>query len=320
MLVIRKIQYLCFQNIIIMINGGKDILLRFFAICFMLLYSFELLSAQTKRAFVVGISEYPQSSENAWATIHGANDADLIASVLKKQGFRITKLCDKAATANKIRREMASLVASCRKGDVVYLHFSCHGQPFEDLNGDEEDGWDESIIPYDALMTYTKGKYEGANHITDDELHSFFLQLRKAVGINGFVSVVIDACHAGGSSRGDDELEEDEDEFFVRGTKKGFSPRGREFRPRINSRGNFQIPQETGMANIAIIEACRSYQSNYEIKQSAHYYGPLSYYVCQVLTRKNISANLDWILEVKRLMDSDRRLTRQNMVYETSLK
>ena len=117
-----------------------------------------------------------------------------------------------------------------------------------------------------------------------------------------------------------DELEEDEDEFFVRGTKKGFSPRGREFRPRINSRGNFQIPQETGMANIVIIEACRSYQSNYEIKQSGYYYGPLSYYVCQVLKRKNISANMDWVLEVKKMMDSDRRLTRQNMVYETSLK
>ena len=291
-----------------------------YVVCLILLFVFASTRAQTKRAFVVGISEYLQSGENAWAAIHGANDAELITPVLKNQGFKVTKICNKSATANKIRREMASLIASCKKGDIVYLHFSCHGQPFEDLNGDEEDGWDESIIPYDALMIYTKGKYEGANHITDDELHSFFLQLRKAVGVRGFVSVVIDACHSGGASRGNDELEEDEDEFFVRGTKKGFSPRGREFRPRINSRGNFQIPQETGMANIVIIEACRSYQSNYEIKQSGYYYGPLSYYVSQVLTRKNLFANLDWVMEIKKMMESDRRLTRQNMVYETSLK
>jgi hypothetical protein len=31
-------------------------------------------------------------------------------------------------------------------GDIIYLHFSCHGQPFEDMNGDEADGWDESYL------------------------------------------------------------------------------------------------------------------------------------------------------------------------------
>lgn len=290
------------------------------AICLITVCFFQSMSAQTKRALVIGISNYPQSGENSWGAIHGANDAELVATGLKKQGFRTVKICHKTATANKIRRELQSLVTSSRKGDIIYIHFSCHGQPYEDMNGDEEDGWDESIIPYDALMVYNKGKYEGENHITDDELHSYFQKIRRAVGTNGFVSVVIDACHAGGASRGEDELEEDEDEFFIRGTKKGFSPRGKEFRPRINSRGNFQIPQETGLANIVIMEACRSYQSNYEIKQSGYYYGPLSYYVCQVLKRKNISANMDWVLEIKKMMDSDRRLTRQNMVYETSLK
>lgn len=281
-------------------------------------FLFDPLSAQTKRALFVGISEYPQSGDNAWAHIHGANDVDLISPVLTAQGFKTVKICNKTATAKKIRKELQTLVASCRKGDIVFLHFSCHGQPFEDMNSDEEDGWDESIVPYDALMVYSKGKYEGANHITDDELHSFFQQLRKAVGANGFVCVVIDACHAGNTYMGEEE--EDEDEVFVRGTKKGFSPHGKEFRPRINAKGRFQISQEQGMANIVIMEACRSYQSNYEIKQSGNYYGPLSYYVSQVLAKKAISANMDWVLEVKRMMDSDKRLTRQNMVYETTLK
>ena len=297
-----------------------NFLFRLYALFLFLAGSFVFSHAQEKRALLIGISDYPQSGDNSWSNIHGARDVELIAPILKQQGFKVKTICDNKATANRIRKEMKILAASCRKGDKVYLHFSCHGQPFEDMNGDEEDGWDESIIPYDASMVYSKGKYEGANHITDDELHSFFLQLRKAVGVKGFVSVVIDACHAGGASRGDDGLEEDEDEVFVRGTNRGFSPRGREFRPRINSRGNFPIPQETGMANIVIMEACRSYQSNYEIKQSGKYYGPLSYYVSQVLARKNMSANMDWVLEVKRMMDSDRRLSRQNLVYETSLK
>ena len=289
-------------------------------VLFSVSFLFEPLSAQTKRALFVGISEYPQSGDNVWAQIHGANDVDLISPVLTAQGFKTVKICNKTATAKRIRKELQTLVASCRKGDIVFLHFSCHGQPFEDMNGDEEEGWDESIIPYDAQKIYKKRYYEGGNHITDDELGTYFRQIRKAIGPSGFISVVIDACHSGGSSRGDEEINEEEDVTFIRGTKQGFSPNGKEYRPKINAKGHFQLSQEPGLANIVILEACRSYQSNYEIKQSGNYYGPLSYYVSQVLAKKAIAANLDWVLEVKKMMDSDKRLTRQNMVYETTLK
>ena len=281
-------------------------------------FLFVPLSAQTRRALVVGISDYPQSGDNSWAKIHGANDAELIAPVLITQGFKVVKICNKAATASKIRKELQSLVNSCKKGDIIFLQFSCHGQPFEDMNGDENDGWDESIIPYDALMVYSKGKYEGSNHITDDELHSYFQKLRRSVGTTGFVCAVIDACHAGNTYMGEDD--EDDEEVFCRGVKKGFTPNGKVYRPRIDASGHFKIQQENGLANIVILEACRAYQSNYEIKQSGNYYGPLSYYISQVLNKKAITAKLDWVLEVKNMMDLDHRLARQNIVYETSLK
>ena len=282
-----------------------------------LLLVFGFTSAQTKRALVIGISEYLQNSDNSWGTIHGTNDADLIVPILKEQEFKTSKICNKNATARRIRQEIANLIESCGRGDIVYLHFSGHGQPFEDLNGDEDDGWDESIIPYDAPMVYEKGKYEGANHITDDELHTFFQKLRSKIGPSGLVCVVIDACHAGNTYMGD---EEDEEESFCRGTKKGFSPQGKSFHPRINVKGNFSISKSESQSNIIILEACRSYQSNYEIKESGKYYGPLSYYVSQVLGTQKLSTSTDWILDVKKKMDEDGRLTRQNMVYETTLK
>ena len=170
----------------------------------------QSMTAQTKRALVVGISVYTRTDNNMWGTIHGANDADLILPVLKKQGFKSTKICNNTATAKRIRKELCDLITSCKSGDVVYIHFSCHGQPFEDLNGDEEDGWDESLVPYDALMAYNKNEYEGQNHITDDELHTYLQKIRKAVGTRGYVCVVIDACHAGGSSRGEEEIEDED--------------------------------------------------------------------------------------------------------------
>jgi len=166
-------------------------------------------------------------------------------------------------------------------------------------------------------MVYEKGKYEGANHITDDELHLCFQKLRSKVGSSGLVCVVIDACHAGNTYMGD---EEDEEESFYRGTKKGFSPHGNSFHPRINVKSNFPISKSTGQSDIIILEACRSYQSNYEIKESGKYYGPLTYYICQVLATQKLSASTSWILDVKKKMDADGRLTRQNMVYESSIK
>lgn len=275
--------------------------------------------AQTKRALLVGISNYSTNSATQWTDIHGANDVELIATTLKSQKFKTTKVTNQQATAKRIRKEFNSLVKSCRPGDVVYIHFSGHGQPFEDKNKDEEDGWDEAIIPYDAQKVYIKGEYEGANHILDDELYGYFNQIRKNIGPKGFLCVVIDACHAGNTYKGDEE----DDETFCRGTKQAFSPSGKPFRPRINADSNFRkygIKQTAGFANILILEACRSYQSNNEIKQDGQYYGPLSYYVNKTLQLQTLTPSLNWVNKIRRLMDSDSRLSRQQMIFETTLK
>ena len=103
----------------------------------------------------------------------------------------------------------------------MYVHFSGHGQPYEDLDGDEPDGWDEAIVPYDARKVYITGEYEGVNHITDDELNGYINAIRSIIGTNGFLYVVLDACHAGSSFR------EEEEDVITRGTNKGFSASGK---------------------------------------------------------------------------------------------
>lgn len=247
--------------------------------------------------------------------IHGTNDVGIISNTLKSIGYSVTVLCDKKATSDNIRKELSLLASKSKSGDTIYIHFSCHGQPFEDADGDEEDGWDESIVAYDAHTNYSRGVYEGEHHITDDVLNTFLSGIRKAVGPTGLVCVVIDACHAGGSSRGDEE----DEESFCRGTKSGFSPNGKTYRPRINAQGFFGIKSEKGMAHIMILEACRAYQSNYEIKQDGKYFGPLSYYVNKALSKGYSISNTRWIDQVRKMMEEDSRLTRQNMVYESSI-
>lgn len=118
--------------------------------------SWPLASIAKKRALLIGISHYPQTTRNnpcTWTNIHGSNDVRLLRGTLQKQGFRITTLTHAQATASHIRRALKRLCQQAAKGDMVVIHFSGHGQPFEDLSGDEADGWDEAIVPATAVHT-----------------------------------------------------------------------------------------------------------------------------------------------------------------------
>ena len=275
------------------------------------------IHGQTKAALLVGISEYSknniEANDSVWSNIHGTNDVELLVPTLTRQDFSITTLRNKEATAIKIRKTFKKFTSFCHEGDLVYIHFSCHGQPVEDLNGDEPEGWDEALVPIDAQKTYQKGVYEGKNHIIDDELNEYLREIRTKVGKNGFVYVVVDACHAGSSYRGDEE------EVITRGTNRGFSPMNKPFVPKIDRRGKMEIERSETMSDICILEACRSYQVNSEIQEDGVYYGSLSYYVNQVLQKVELGKDIIWTNKVSRLMNEDIRLVRQNIVIETSL-
>lgn len=273
--------------------------------------------AGSRRALLIGLSDYPKYKRHdlCWQPIHGANDVALISRALSAQGFCITKLTDRRATAAQIRKAFSRLASQTKEGDMVYIHFSGHGQPVEDSDGDEADGWDEAIVPYDAGQRFVAGVYEGGCHITDDELNDCVSAIRRRAGRKGFVYVVIDACHAGGASRGDDE---EADSLYARGSSAGFSRSGKPFVPRIDSRPVIRIPGGADMADACYIEACRSYQTNMEIKVGTQYYGPLTYYINKTIWKHKLNRSTAWVEEVRRLMAADVRLQRQNMVVEQS--
>ena len=223
-------------------------------ICIILLIAASYnLSHATKRALVIGIGNYPEAS--GWAKINGDKDLPIVRDMLLANGFQskdIVELKNESATADAIRKALDALVGKAAKGDVIYIHFSGHGQQITDLHGDEEDGFDEAWIPIDAQFSYAKGKYEGENHIIDDQLNQWLSQLRSKVGATGKITVVADACHSGGGSRGD----EDETEYVVRGTSDAFVIPG-------NTK---PFSGEVGTIDWIFISACKSYQCNYEYK------------------------------------------------------
>ena len=135
----------------------KNYLYMKFKLCLILvaMLVFSVVYAQRKRAFMVGISHYDTALTGyQWNNINGVEDINLLSPILKKQGFSTITLLDQQATFSNVILRLSQFINKTRKGDIVYLHFSTHGQPIEDINGDEEDGWDESIVPIDAYKTY----------------------------------------------------------------------------------------------------------------------------------------------------------------------
>lgn len=276
----------------------------------------QTMNAETKRALLVGISDYDNAMEdpNKWANISGANDVLLLSPLFSEQGYTVTSLVDSMATHANITKALKQLAKDSKKGDMVYIHFSMHGQPFEDLNGDEEDGWDEALIPVDAEMLYAEGVYEGKNHLLDDELEVYFNDIRSKLGSEGQLYVILDACHSGTGVRGDDE--------HIRGTREGFTRSGKDYTPDRTKENNdyFTISTAKGQSPITVLEACRSYQVNKEVRdvETNTWYGSLSYYIAKSMKDNQTVGSDEWIEAIKTGMANNRRLRKQNVVIEKS--
>lgn len=274
--------------------------------------------AQQKWAVVVGISDYAE--ESGWSKLSGTNDIELIVPVLHRVGIseqNITTLSDAQATKQNIRNALLSLTERASEGDMIYFHFSGHGQQITDINGDEKlldalDFWDESIVPYDARID-NAGGYDGENHIVDDELNNILSQLKDCIGERGSILVVLDACHSGGGTRGEAD-EEVEEELFVRGTANRFDilhPENKEQFEPVDVRW-------------VCISACREHEQNFEYKmQDGTRYGRLSYALSSVLaTKMNISELEQRIRQLYNMMPLPGKRYRQtpNVDYNLRLK
>ena len=232
-----------------------------------------LASAATKRALVVVIGDYP--AQSGWNSLAGHNDKAIVLEMLEQNGFRpadIVCLEDASATYDGILAALQNLQKAARPGDQIYIHFSCHGQQITDLDGDEalrvpQDYLDEALVPYDAAIAYDWHGYKGEHHLTDDILSQHLSALQKAVGKQGRVLLVADACHSGDVQRAEDV----EDAPF-RGTFDTF---------KLPLTGRKSTPvslEETWIT----ISACKDFQTNFEVTVDSVRYGRLTCAICQV--------------------------------------
>lgn len=268
-------------------NQNNGNMKRFLITLLVLAMGLPMIYAAQKRALLVGISKYRTETRRDWQNIHGSEDVELLVPALKAQGFLVSTLTNEQATRAGIISGLKKLVKKTKKGDIVYIHFSTHGQPVEDgMNGfaaDETDGWDEAIVPIDAGSRYSE-RYDGSKHITDDEINTYVSQIRTKIGPQGALYVVMDACHSGNASRGDFET--------TRGTNEGLSRSGKKYSfINADNKQHYRLASGSKLAPTVFLEACTSKERNYEITIGKKEYGSLSYMVYLTLKSSKIGTN-----------------------------
>ena len=151
-----------------------------------------------KYALLVGMTKTPSAPREKW--LNGpANDVEMMRSVLVgKMGFKDANIltvggtpdCADATAAGIAKAFRTQLIEKPKAGDFALFLYSGHGTQLPDQNGDEADGKDEALVPYDAGRTIE-------SYISDDQLGQWTSQIKASETL-----VILDSCHSGTGLRG----------------------------------------------------------------------------------------------------------------------
>jgi len=163
----------------------------------------SIVEPQEVWALVIGISDYEdpnvtdlayaRADAEAFATwlVDSGTDPDHVFLLLDENGETAEGIAFREATLSKIRAGLDWLYRMAHPEDLVFVYFAGHGFQSEDDDGDETDGVDEFLVPYDVDT-----QARSATALRDDEFGKFLDDIES-----NHVMVVFDSCHSGGQSR-----------------------------------------------------------------------------------------------------------------------
>ena len=130
----------------------------------------------------IGLNRVDSAHYQGWSGPLTACEADAnsIQAIASTRGFSTTSLLTTAATRQRVIDQLKAAANSLSSGDILLLSYSGHGGQLPDLNGDEDDGQDETWCLYDGQLV-------------DDELYALLGLFRAGVRI----LVLSDSCHSG---------------------------------------------------------------------------------------------------------------------------
>jgi uncharacterized caspase-like protein len=140
---------------------------------------------------IIGIEDYPHVNKLNYCV----EDATALYDSLTAHGWDpadITVLTDDDATKTNILSAIASIASGAGEKDYLLLYYSGHGYVVRDTNGDEADGFDEAIVPFDTAYL-SPSVIDESTLILDDELRDILKGCRTEKGL-----IIFDSCNSGG--------------------------------------------------------------------------------------------------------------------------
>ncbi len=133
---------------------------------------------------MIGINDYPKFPADKQLT-DSVNDVNAIDAVLLGEQFRfpranVEKLINHEATCDAILTMFRSHLVNninIRQGNLVVVYYSGHRLSITDMHADEESGYNQTIVPYEASRYSTEKVFD----ISDDEL-TVLLDERRSLG------------------------------------------------------------------------------------------------------------------------------------------
>lgn len=170
-----------------------EFVIRMMILCFVVLCSFLWqvnMSSAEGYAVLVGVGRYKNPAISVLTgPPHDVKKMDrLLRTHYRFRHVRV--LLNEQATKENVTKSLVWLAKTAGPNDSAVFYFSGHGSRVNDENGDETDGLDETITPYDVSE-------KTSSHITDDEIGIWIKTVRSRR-----LTVILDSCHSGTGYKG----------------------------------------------------------------------------------------------------------------------
>ncbi len=227
-----------------------------------------------KLALLVAINDYKSDKISDLAGC--VNDIENMKALLigkyefKEENIKVL-INEQATHANIVKAIQEHLIGQAQRDDIVVFHYSGHGSQMKDQpapDGDEDDGWDETIVPYDS-------RTEGVYDVSDDQLNGLLALLNQRTKN---ITFIFDSCHSGTITRGS-------------GIRRYIPPDERTPPPApsyaLKTRGASQGANDLRPANLnyVLVSGCLSKQSSFEHYANGKENGALTFFLTQELRK-----------------------------------
>ena len=242
----------------------------------------------SKRALCIGINDYPGTNSDLSGCVNDANDW---ANELGRRGYDVTTMLDKKATHAAMTKTINGLIKATRKGDSLVISYSGHGTWVPDSSGDEPDGRDEGLCPYDI---------GSAGPLLDDDIKALFD--KRGAGVR--IVLISDSCHSGSVTRGrEDDLDPGQPRArFL--PLEAWMPAGE--LPRNVDRPPSLVSGLRRSGGDLLLAGCQDTEYSWDTRFQGRPNGAFTYYALKTLRETQPASYLAWFNAIRGYLPSTR--------------